>query len=186
VPTASSRYPTFPFRNNASQWEIAEVTLDLVRILFLGSLIAFYYLFVVVLKGRKEKVRHAEETTGLLSGQQTPNGFANGSANGYGTHVPAGKRGRGHGEERDQPSWVRPTTIPTRTWWEYVRGYSIFFPYLWPSKDRRLQIVVIICIVIVALQRGLNVLVPYQVGVITDDLSGENGAVHMPWKAIVV
>jgi ATP-binding cassette, subfamily B, vacuolar membrane transporter HMT1/ACLQ len=28
--------------------------------------------------------------------------------------------------------------------------------------------------------------VPYQVGVITDDLSGENGEVRMPWTAILV
>jgi ATP-binding cassette, subfamily B, vacuolar membrane transporter HMT1/ACLQ len=27
-------------------------------------------------------------------------------------------------------------------------------------------------------------LVPYQIGIITDDLSGENGPVHIPWKGI--
>lgn len=176
----------FKFRYSASRWEIAEVIINLLRIILLASLIGFYFLFVVFLKGRRERARHAEETTGLLSGQQTPNGFPNGSANGYGTHGSA-KHGHanGHGEQ-EQPSWVRPTTIPSRTWWEYIRGYSVFFPYLWPSKDRRLQIVVVICIIIVALQRGLNVLVPYQVGLITNDLSGENGEVRMPWGPILL
>lgn len=185
VPHIPRGHTQSEFRYNASKWEIAEVTLDLLRVLLLGSLITFYILFVVIIKGRKEKARHAEETTGLLSGQHTPNGFPNGSANGYGTHTPAGKHGHGHGEAHEQPSWVRPTTIPTKTWWEYIRGYSVFFPYLWPSKDRRLQVVVIICVLIVILQRGLNVLVPYQVGLITDDLSGENGEVHMPWIPIL-
>ncbi|KAK3077799.1 hypothetical protein LTS18_009223 [Coniosporium uncinatum] len=43
---------------------------------------------------------------------------------------------------------------------------------------------VVLCFMLVLLQRGVNVLVPYQLGVITDDLSGENGAVHVPWLGL--
>jgi len=60
----------------------------------------------------------------------------------------------------------------------------MFFPYLWPSKNTRLQIIVLICLVIVVVQRVINVLVPYQVGVITDILSGENGPARTPWVEI--
>lgn len=188
VPKAGHPEVPFRFRYNADEWEIGEVVFDILRILLIGALIAFYVLFLVVARIKKEKA-HAEETTGLLSGQQTPNGFPNGAANGhgYGTHASAGKHGHGHGHgEEDQPSWVRPTQIPSRTWWEYIRGYHIFLPYLWPSRNRRLQMVVVVCVLIVIVQRGLNLLVPYQVGLITNDLSGENGEVKMPWGAIVL
>jgi ABC-type transport system involved in Fe-S cluster assembly fused permease/ATPase subunit len=43
---------------------------------------------------------------------------------------------------------------------------------------------VLLCFLIIILQRGINVLVPYQVGVIIDDLSGEN--IRMPWVPILL
>lgn len=172
-----------------TEWEITEVTIDLVRIILLLALVAFYFLFVGLQarKQRKEAAAAAAtgettETTGLLSeedGAETArsNGSVNGHANGYGATQPK--------KPADAPAgWEKPTTTPSRSWWEYIRGYSMFFPYLWPSKDRRLQIVVVICFVIMIVQRGIQVLVPYQAGVITDDLSGESGKEGMPWKAI--
>src|SRR5204862_5911923 len=66
-------------------------------------------------------------------------------------------------------------------------GYSLFFPYLWPSKSFKLQLVVVFCFCIVLLQRCVNVLVPYQVGAVTDILSGDNGETpRMPWAAITL
>lgn len=47
----------------------------------------------------------------------------------------------------------------------------------------------ILCVVIVIVQRGVNVLVPFQVGIITDDLSGDNspnGEVKMPWVSVTL
>ena len=172
-----------------TEWEITEVTLDLVRILLLLALVGFYVLFVG-LQHRKQKKETAssDETTRLLSSSSAENGAANGStngsvngtANGYGATQPSKK-------PADAPAgWEKPTTTPSRSWWEYIKGYSMFFPYLWPSKDRRLQIVVVICFIIMIIQRGIQVLVPYQAGVITDDLSGDgkDGSTGMPWKAI--
>ena len=114
-----------------------------------------------------------EETTNLLNGNVE---------NGH-THV------RGYGSaavKKDETSgWVRPDTIPSKSWWEYIRGYSLFFPYLWPAKSARLQITVVFCFAIVMVQRAVNVLVPIQVGVITDLLSGESGNYQgVPWGPI--
>lgn len=162
-------------RDNMTEWEVTEVVIDLIRILLLLSLIGFFVLFVA--RSRKSKPsQDPEETARLLGGQ---NGAANGSANGYGA-VPNGKSGH-HGAN---PGWIRPTELPSRSWWDYLKSYSLFFPYLWPSKDRRLQIVLVLCFIIVVLQRVVNVFVPIQVGVITNDLSGENGEMRMPWGAI--
>lgn len=38
------------------------------------------------------------------------------------------------------PAWSRPTGASTRSWWEYIKGYGVFFSYIWPSKDRMLEL----------------------------------------------
>lgn len=176
-----------------TDWELAEVLFDCIRIALLLALVLFYLVFVVDRNARLRQAKHANaatepsESTGLLNESQTENGTAgqtaNGTANGssYGSMSGGGKHKHTEGAP---PGWERPLTVPSRSWWEYLRGYSVFFPYLWPSKDRRLQVVVIICFFIVALQRGVNLLVPLQVGKITDLLSGEEGEVVMPWGQI--
>lgn len=181
-------------RTRMTDWELAEVLFDCIRIALLLALIMFYLIFVVGRNAnlRKAKVANAAneptESTGLLSEPHLENGAAaaastNGSANGttYGATATGGKHKHTEGAP---PGWERPTTVPSRSWWEYIRGYSVFFPYLWPSKDRRLQVIVIVCFFIVALQRGINLLVPLQVGKITDLLSGDEGPVVMPWGQI--
>jgi ATP-binding cassette, subfamily B, vacuolar membrane transporter HMT1/ACLQ len=93
---------------------------------------------------------------------------------------------RGPSAPADSAAFYRPTTAEARSWWEYLRGYSLFFPYLWPSASLRLQLIVIVCFSIVLLQRLMNLLVPYQIGVVTDRLAGdgENGTREMPWLQI--
>lgn len=173
-------------RRHITQWEIAEIVIDVVRILVLLALIAFYLLFVAARNARIREVRAASrdgpsESSGLLQNGQAENGSAHANTNGYGAAIGGGKHKHTEGAP---PGWERPATTPSRSWWEYLKGYAMFFPYLWPSKDRKLQIIVVICLAIVVAQRVINVLVPYQVGVITDILSGEEGEVRMPWISI--
>ncbi|KAF2138341.1 uncharacterized protein K452DRAFT_234434 [Aplosporella prunicola CBS 121167] len=171
-------------RYNMTEWEITEVVIDLVRILLLGTLIGFYVVFVTRRqpKNSSEETDGPSETTGLLAAGTTENGHANGNGT---THYGSAPTGGKHRHTEGAPAgWSRPDTVPSRSWWEYLRGYSVFFPYLWPSKDRKLQIIVVACFLIVVLQRAVFVLVPYQVGVITNKLSGDKGPVTMPWKHI--
>ncbi|KAI5240678.1 hypothetical protein E4T43_05939 [Aureobasidium subglaciale] len=176
-----------------TEWEITGVTLDLVRVILLLALVAFYVLFVT-LHARSQKRQDASqastsETTGLLAEDRAEAGAANGSAdgsangaNGYGATQPNGNNKPK--KATDAPAgWEKPTTTPSRSWWEYIRGYSMFFPYLWPSKDRRLQFVVVVCFIIMLIQRGIQILVPIQAGNITDELADEEKT-GMPWKAI--
>ncbi|KAF2151661.1 putative vacuolar ABC heavy metal transporter [Myriangium duriaei CBS 260.36] len=174
-----------------TEWEITEVTLDLARIILLLALVGFYVLFMMLERSHRESETRPgtpEERRALLTDNNAENGTAhadtNGSANGgghgYGTTTNGTTK---PAKKQDVPAgWEKPTFTPSRSWWEYIKGYSMFFPYLWPSKDRRLQIVVVICFVIMIIQRGIQVLVPNQAGRITDDLNGgENG---IPWKSI--
>jgi hypothetical protein len=160
-------------------WHSIEVVIIILRIVTLLALICFYILFVFVHPHRKPAAT-ADEAASLLAASGRSNGSPNGNGHAYGAIRPTARQQA----EEDVPGWVRPDKTPSRNWWEYLKGYSVFFPYLWPSKDSRLQIIVVICFGLVLAQRGINVLVPYQVGVITDELSGENGPPTMPWKAI--
>lgn len=123
----------------------------------------------------------------------TLNGSAlNGHAKGYGTisqdqQKPSNDAAKPPvvSKEKEEPSgWERPKEIPARSWWEYIRGYSVFFPYLWPANERKLQLQVVISVFIMVLQRVLNIAVPTVVGGITDALAGEKGKVHMPWGLV--
>ena len=84
------------------------------------------------------------------------------------------------------PAFYKPTTAPNRTWWEYLKGYSLFFPYLWPSKSVRLQLIVVVCFFLVLLQRAVNLAVPLQIGKVTNELSPKEGVLSkgMPWLSI--
>ena len=167
-------------RYGVTQWEAVDIIFNIIRILFLLALISLYALFVLLRHAEQVRSKRAErglngnmeETAGLLNGH-VENGHTNTQAYG-GTSV------------KDETSgWVRPTTIPSKSWWEYIRGYSLFFPYLWPAKSVRLQATVVFCFILVMIQRAVNVLVPIQVGVITNILSGESGNYHgVPWGPI--
>ncbi|KEQ69959.1 hypothetical protein M436DRAFT_75713 [Aureobasidium namibiae CBS 147.97] len=166
-----------------TEWEITGVTLDLVRIILLLALVAFYVLFVT-LHARSQSKQTADqdstsETTGLLAEDRAEAGAANGSANGSAN----GANGYGATQPNGQNKPKKPADAPAGSWWEYIRGYSMFFPYLWPSKDRRLQFVVVICFLIMLVQRGIQILVPIQAGRITNELTHAD-TVGMPWTSI--
>ncbi|KAF1931077.1 heavy metal tolerance protein precursor [Didymella exigua CBS 183.55] len=168
-----------------TEWEAAEVAIDLLRIVLLLALIGFYLVFVVLpqLKRAQEQGSPGESTSLLGNGaERAETGHANGvNGNGsYGSVHPVG--GKHQHTEGAPPAWSRPTGAPTRSWWEYIKGYGVFFPYLWPAKDRRLQIMVVICFVLVMAQRVINLLVPDQLGRIVDRL--EHNSAGSPWTAI--
>ena len=168
-------------RYGVTKWEAAEIVIDIVRMVCLLALICFYALFVLLRsweqrQAKREESRNPGEATSLLNGDHVENGTANGHAYGAAPKEP----------KDDQPAgWSRPVKIPSKSWWEYIRGYSLFFPYLWPAKSRKLQITVLICFILVLGTRVINVLVITQVSKITNELAGTNGhATTVPWGGI--
>jgi hypothetical protein len=120
----------------------------------------------------------SEEATGTnVTSRGASEDVARNDANGHAT--------TGRKSLDEAPAFYKPTTAPNRTWWEYLKGYSLFFPYLWPSKSLRLQIIVVICFVLVLLQRAVNIAVPLQIGEVTNELSPKDGVSRgMPWLSI--
>ena len=160
-----------------SEWDVIELLIDTLRVIFLLSLAIFYAFFALNDPNRKRKAKlvdpdQAGETTTLLDNHQMENGPANGHA---------------YGSVNGQPkeAWSRPDKIPPKGWWEYIRGYSLFFPYLWPAKSLRLKLTVVACFMLVVVARAINLLVPRQVGVITNALAGVHGdSSKLPWGGI--
>ncbi|KAF3484100.1 vacuolar ABC heavy metal transporter [Arthroderma uncinatum] len=170
-----------PLRKGLTTWESGLVVTASARILLLLCIVVLYSLTSYTLRAGARNNGSITETTSLLR-----------SSNG-GTHLNGDSYGaspRNLKVEDDQPEedgWVRPKTLPSTSWWEYISGYSLFFPYLWPSRSTKLKTIVVFCFILVILQRGVNVMVPHQVGAIVDILAQENGnEFYVPWGTICI
>ncbi|KAI3086613.1 hypothetical protein CBS147339_457 [Penicillium roqueforti] len=160
-------------RTKITFWEALEISAGSVRIFVLTLLVASY-IFKSARKHcafKEAEDADAGETTSLLDSRGNANSD-DGDALTDGQQTP------------EVEAWVRPLTTPSTNWMEYLSGYSLFFPYLWPYKSLRLQIVVVMCFAILIVQRAVNILVPYQVGVIADSLSTSDGNLKVPWMPI--
>lgn len=155
-----------------NSWEILDISVDSLRAFLLLILICIYVALVVAPRPATGN-GDTEETTGLLA-----NGSSPGSSDETDYGAIPGHQKSGHSGADAPAGWGRRTVVGKQSWWEYLRGYAIFFPYLWPSKNRRLQVMMIICFGLVALQRLVNVMVPHQLGRVTDLLSEPNGMLY--------
>jgi ATP-binding cassette, subfamily B, vacuolar membrane transporter HMT1/ACLQ len=200
-----------------NEWEVIELTVDVIRVIIFFFIIGFYIIFSLerLCKSRNSTRQGAEELDEnaplLINGQANGNGHvpgngaienghagppsgngnavggnANGSVNGHAANGnPNGHAEGGRRSLDESPAFYKPTSAPNRTWWEYLRGYSLFFPYLWPSRSLRLQLVVLVCFGLVILQRVVNLAVPLQIGIVTNELTGTDGNLSgMPWLSI--
>lgn len=56
----------------------------------------------------------------------------------------------------------------TGGWLGYLKDFSIFVPYIIPKKDRKVQFSIFLCFACLAVQRALHILIPAQLGVVTN------------------
>ncbi|UNI21410.1 ATP-binding cassette-type vacuolar membrane transporter Hmt1 [Purpureocillium takamizusanense] len=173
-------------------WTKVDLILYFVRILHLLLCISLYcaaWIFKVRRGDESLEEGQATESTPLLlngsathASYDTQNGHAQ---NGRVEHVADGRIDRRRSRSRsnankptgksrqgkDEPAaFYRPEKLPHRTWWEYMRGYSLFFPYLWPKDSFILRLHVLVCFGLVILQRLVNMTVPTQIGRVVDKL----------------
>ncbi|KAI5289149.1 hypothetical protein KEM54_004321 [Ascosphaera aggregata] len=153
----------------ATPWEVSLLVTAFIRTFMLCAVVLLYGFCSYDFQRKQNRSGTVSESTPLLQSGD------------------AQEQGESSQPQSAKPTdnWVRPTKSASKTWWQYLSGYAIFFPYLWPSKSRRLQLTVLICFVLLMLQRIVNVLVPYQVGVITDELSDDDDF-RVPWGDILL
>ncbi|KAK8022122.1 hypothetical protein PG993_012889 [Apiospora rasikravindrae] len=70
------------------------------------------------------------------------------------------------------------------SWFNYLKTYKIFVPILWPSGNRLVQASLVVAILTIAAERALQVLVPMQLGALSEELAVGAGNGQMPWSSI--
>ncbi|KAI4651200.1 uncharacterized protein J4E79_009399 [Alternaria viburni] len=78
-------------------------------------------------------------------------------------------------EDEDEDEDVKETRAErlrqTGGWLGYLKDFTIFLPYVIPKRDIEVQICLLICLVTIAMQRVLQVAIPYVLGVIADKVT---------------
>ncbi|KAI0477962.1 hypothetical protein F4859DRAFT_43473 [Xylaria cf. heliscus] len=141
-----------------------------------------------------------EERSPLIpkSDQRVSNG--NGSTDsGYGTSSDATNTDTTNTETASSPTdpespWERQQRLLREkmekrlksegSWIAYVKGFMVFFPYIWPAGNRRLQIHVVLVGVCLLAGNGLNFLIPRQYGAVLDSLGGISK--ESPWVQVMI
>lgn len=166
-------------RKELTRWAAVEIALNVLRIIFLLALVFSYAIFVTPLATKYHSAKMKQngspcEPTHLLNpgvGNDTIDGRDYGSALEDAT--------------RQIVQWGRPEIVPSISWWQYFRGYSLFLPYIWPAKSLKLQITALFCLILVFVGRAVNVLIPHQVSVIVNIFSRESGgSLEVLWGEI--
>lgn len=163
-------------------WHAVDLGIAAVRICLIVFLVCLYAFLALRRSSEERRFRDeeaqrsdADEASPLLGGNADYHDLAHGHGT-RGTHY-GGTRGSGSGapvsgcQQRDEEAaFYRPDKLPHKTWYEYCRGYSVFFPYLWPSDSLKLQGVVLLCFILVLVQRVVNIMVPAQMEDVTNAL----------------
>ncbi|KAF2085032.1 ATP-binding cassette-type vacuolar membrane transporter-like protein Hmt1, partial [Saccharata proteae CBS 121410] len=87
-------------------------------------------------------------------------------------------------EDKDVKEKQRKRLMEHGGWWGYLKGFFIFLPLIWPARNRKMQFYLFIIGLCVVFQRALNVLIPNQLGVITNKLALVSGTGLVPWREI--
>jgi ABC-type transport system involved in Fe-S cluster assembly fused permease/ATPase subunit len=171
--------------NGLEFWDIVDLGIAGVRVCLLICLISLY---TAITRRRLEERRlhdeeahrsDTDEASPLLGGSNGDNHDHDttthyGSTNKNARPTSNGPADQGCQQQDTNAAFYRPDKLPHKSWFEYCRGYSVFFPYLWPSSSTRLQIVVMLCFILVVLQRVVYILVPAQLGLVTDTFKEQN------------
>jgi ABC-type transport system involved in Fe-S cluster assembly fused permease/ATPase subunit len=141
--------------------------------------------FLILINGRGEKGTD-EEGQSLLP--KPANGTAilpNGE--GYGSieqETPADGEEEIEDRDKEIKEKQRKRLEEQGGWLGYLKGFLIFLPYLWPKDDWKIMACLGIRALDVLQGRVLNLMVPRQIGIITDKLNQGTGV--MPWKEIIL
>ncbi|ETN37587.1 uncharacterized protein HMPREF1541_07209 [Cyphellophora europaea CBS 101466] len=170
------------FREEITGWEVIEVIVYFVRILLLLGMSIFFIIYKISpTKTASASDGASSERAPLLNGgAEGENGHPNGHAYGTGQNA--------HTEPKEQgDAWAKPTETPSVTWYQYLRGFVVLIPYLWPKKSIKLQALATACFLIMVSQRIINLFVPIMTGRIVNALSGDDGhGVRAPWRYIAM
>lgn len=72
----------------------------------------------------------------------------------------------------------KPRDPQSSGWLDYIAGFRVLFPYLWPKDSVLYQATVVVCLILLICQRIVNLMVPLQLGSLVESL----GYGRIPYK----
>ncbi|KAI0882841.1 uncharacterized protein GGS22DRAFT_190819 [Annulohypoxylon maeteangense] len=173
-----------------------DASLVIARCVLISSALLAYFLW----RESETSVDEDEERAPLIpKPDQRSNGTDNSADSGYGTNSDATNTEATNTETANSPSdlespWERQQRISQEkiekrlknegNWISYAKGFLIFFPYIWPVNNRRLQLYAALVGLCLLAGNVLNFLIPRQYGAVMDSLSGVSGG--NPWIQVAI
>jgi ABC-type transport system involved in Fe-S cluster assembly fused permease/ATPase subunit len=168
----------------ASSYNLTRTSLQGVRI---ACFLALVVHALVLLRSHKQ-TGSDEECQPLMTAHA--NGSASKAVTVYGA-TPSTIDGTAEEEEQedDDDKEVKDQQrkrLEEQGWIGYLKGFSVFIPYVWPSGNWKIQFCLGLCFLDMISDRFLNVLTPRQVGIIVDKLTSGQAKGIMPWKEVLL
>ncbi|KAI1440865.1 hypothetical protein F5Y02DRAFT_324561 [Annulohypoxylon stygium] len=182
--------------DNSSLFLHIDASIAIVRCVLISSAILAYFTW----RESETDIDEDEERAPLIpKPDQRANGTDNSADSGYGTNSDATNTEATNTETANSPSdvespWERQQRISREkiekrlknegNWISYAKGFLIFFPYIWPVNNRRLQLYAALVGLCLLAGNVLNFLIPRQYGAVMDSLSGVSG--KNPWIQVAI
>ncbi|KAG0159489.1 hypothetical protein PDIDSM_7011 [Penicillium digitatum] len=155
---------------NPRQWvPITQTTISAARLALL------VFVTTAILWETRQRKKISEESRPFLNGNPTRYGAAYGNDS---DNSSIDSRG-----ESDSDTVQNKTDAATRRkrlrneklqsiggWWDYLKGFSIFLPYLVPRNHLKVQLCIATSIFCLVCHRALNILIPQQLADVTDSI----------------
>ncbi|KAH7026757.1 putative ABC transporter [Macrophomina phaseolina] len=150
------------------------------------SLLAFVGVTILALEREQEPCTD-EENQSLLG-----NGARGNEHSGmlYGSIIADDLKGDDDETEEDEDKEIkerqRQRLLQAGGWWAYLKSFLVLFPIIWPAKNRKIQLYLFAMALCMVSKRAFNILIPRQVGIITDKLMVDYGTSRLPLREILV
>ena len=171
VVTAGFEIPllAFSLSHKPRQWEpIAQIATSVIRLLLL-----VFVAITILLEIRQRKKKVSDESRPFLNGNRSSYGAANSPDLDDSSALSDSE------SDSDKNQNTRAARVKRLRkerlhslggWWNYLKDFSIFLPYLVPRNNRKVQLCVATSVVCIACHRVLNILIPQQLADVTDSI----------------
>lgn len=153
------------------QWvPITQITISAVRLALL-----VFVATAILFETRQRKKKTSEESRPFLNGNHTRYGAANGNDSDN-SSVDSKSESESDTAKNKNDAATRRKRLRNEKlqsiggWWDYLKGFSIFLPYLVPRNNRKVQLCIATSIFCLVCHRALNILIPQQLADVTDSI----------------
>jgi ABC-type multidrug transport system fused ATPase/permease subunit len=89
-----------------------------------------------------------------------------------------------NGDDDDDDDELTAAAKLKQNWWQYLKAFGVFLPYIWPTNNIRLQLRLVGLMFCLLLERSLNVMVPIALGEAINAFNSAAGEMTIPWRQL--